>query len=197
MADFTALSDVRILAGAAVVLLALLLLGLVMRRRRSGDPEARLRAVAAGVLADFVIPDGDAGEIQVEFALLTEHGIIVLDLKDVEGHVFGSETMQDWTVIQANRRFTFGNPQHALLDRVAAVKRVVPEIPVTGFVAFMERARFTKGRPRYVVQFDEFLRELEKERQRRSESPITAFLPYWDRLREVAVTTQVGHLLQR
>jgi len=197
MADFAALSDPRIVAGAAVVLLALLLVFLVLRRRRSRDPETRLRAVATAVLADFVIPDGDHGEIQIEFALLTEQGIVVLDLKDVEGHVFGSESMQDWTVIQPSRRFTFGNPQHALLDRVAAVKRIVPEIPVTGFVAFMDGARFTKGRPRYVVEFDELVRKLEKERQRPSESPVTAFLPYWDRLREVAVTTQVGHLLQR
>lgn len=197
MADFPALADPRVLAGAAVGLLLLLLVILVLRRRRSGQPEARLRAVAAGVLTDFVIPDGDTGEIQVEFALLTERGILVLDLKDVEGHVFGSDTMQDWTVIQANRRFTFGNPQHALLDRVAAIKRIVPEIPVTGLVVFMDRARFTKGRPRHVIQFDELVRELENERQRRGESPLSAFLPHWDRLREVAVTTQVGHLLQR
>ena len=115
------------------------------------------------MLANFVIPDGNGEEIQVQYALLTGRGILILDIKDVEGHVFGSEAMQDWTVIADDRRFTFANPQPGLWDRVAAVKRLTPEVPVIGFVGFTGRARFTKGQPRSVTLLEPLLQELEKE----------------------------------
>ena len=38
------------------------------------------------------------------------------------GAVFGGDQMIEWTVIGKKRRFTFANPQHALYDRMAAVR---------------------------------------------------------------------------
>ncbi len=46
-----------------------------------------------------------------------------LEVKDIDGAVFGSDKMSDWTVIAAKRRYTFPNPQHALYDRIAAVRQ--------------------------------------------------------------------------
>jgi hypothetical protein len=155
------------------------------RRRRQRDLDRRIRDVARGVLADFVLPDGNGGAIQLQYALLTGRGILVLDVKDVEGNVFGSEGMQDWTVIARDRRFTFANPQAGLWDRVAAVRRIVPEIPVTGFVAFTPRARFAKGQPRSVVPLESLLKDLAAERDRQAVG-VESYRPGWDRLREYA-----------
>jgi hypothetical protein len=157
------------------------------RRRRQRDLDRRIRDVARAVLADFVLPDGNGGAIQLQYALLTGRGILVLDVKDVEGNVFGSEGMQDWTVIARDRRFTFANPQPGLWDRVAAVRRIVPDIPVTGFVAFTPRARFAKGQPRSVVPLESLLRDLEAERDRQAVG-VESYRPGWDRLRECAQT---------
>ena len=104
----------------------------------------------AGCLKNALIPDGNGGHIHLQYALLTRRGILILDIKDVEGHVFGSEGMQDWTVLANDRRYTFANPQPGLWDRLAAVKRLTPEVPVTGYVAFGAKARFSKGQPRSV-----------------------------------------------
>ena len=153
-----------LLAAGALTLLVVsgvLLWRLYQRRRR--DVDRRLRDACPGVLANFVIPDGNGEEIQVQYALLSGRGILVIDIKDVEGHVFGSEAMQDWTVIADDRRFTFPNPQPGLWDRVAAVKRLTPEAPVIGYVAFAGRARFTKGQPKSVTLLEPLLQELEKE----------------------------------
>ena len=35
--------------------------------------------------------------------------------------------MQDWTVISDRQRYTFSNPQPGLYDRMAAVKRLLPD----------------------------------------------------------------------
>lgn len=163
-------------------------------QRRRRDIDRRLRDSCHGVLANFVIPDGNGEEIQVQYALLTGRGILVVDIKDVEGHVFGSEAMQDWTVIADNRRFTFANPQPGLWDRVAAVKRLTPEAPVVGYVAFAGRARFTKGQPKSVMLLEPLLQELEKEAGT-ARSAADAYLLAWERLRQAAIAARMDHLL--
>jgi hypothetical protein len=179
------------------VLLLLTLVGIVVyRRRASRSAERQLRAVATEFLSGFIIPDGDDGEIHVEYALLTHRGIIIVDVKDVDGNVFGSDSMQDWTVISDQRRFTFCNPQYALYDRLAAVKRLVPVIPVTGYVAFMNRGHFNKGRPSDVVLLDTLIDELQQEKKLKNDDMYSTWLPQWDLLRETAIVAQVGHLMK-
>lgn len=165
---------------------------LVQRRRR--DIDRRLRDACRGVLANFVIPDGNGEEIQVQYALLTARGILIIDIKDVEGHVFGSEAMQDWTVIADDRRFTFANPQPGLWDRVAAVKRLTPEVPVIGFVGFTGRARFSKGQPRSVTLLEPLLQELEKEAAAARQAA-EGYLAAWERLRQAAMAARIDHML--
>ena len=165
---------------------------LVQRRRR--DIDRRLRDACRGVLANFVIPDGNGEEIQVQYALLTARGILIIDIKDDEGHVFGSEAMQDWTVIADDRRFTFANPQPGLWDRVAAVKRLTPEVPVIGFVGFTGRARFSKGQPRSVTLLEPLLQELEKEAAAARQAA-EGYLAAWERLRQAAMAALMDHML--
>ncbi|MDP6675880.1 MAG: nuclease-related domain-containing protein, partial [Gammaproteobacteria bacterium] len=150
--------------GGSVLLLVLIGIA-IYYKRRSQRPEQRLRSVAKDLLADFLIPNGDDGEITVGLALLTRCGIVIVDLKDVEGNVFGSDSMQDWTVISDDRRFTFSNPQFALYDRLAAVRRLVDDIPVTGYVAFTKRGEFSKGQPSDVIQLDVLVNNLQAESQ--------------------------------
>jgi hypothetical protein len=178
-------------------LLVLALVVIVMLRRRAGrNAERRLRAVATDFLSEFIIPDGDDGEIYIEYALLTHRGIIIIDVKDVDGNVFGSDLMQDWTVISDKRRFTFSNPQYALYDRISAIKRFVPEVPVIGYIAFTNRSQFNKGRPTDVILLDTLINELQQENKSADGEQITAWIPQWDLLRELVVVAQVDHLMK-
>lgn len=192
-------SDTQILyvaIPAGVVLVGLVLAWWLRRRRRLREPDARLRAVADDVLANFLLPDGDNGEIHIELAALTKDGVIVLDVKRVTGHVFGSDAMQDWTVIGAPRRFTFANPQQALYDRLAAVRRLLPDVPVDGYVVFTAGADFSKGLPTQTLLLDELIQRLgELARENR---PIPdGYRAGWDQLRQEAVATQLGQLMKK
>jgi len=176
------------------LLLIVVIMIAVVWRRRGRRHDRKIRRAARDVLTNFLIPDGDTGEIQIAFALLTDRGIVVLDIKDADGHVFGSPTMQDWTVISSRRRYTFANPLPALYDRVAALRRLLPGLPVNGYVAFLERAKFSKGRPDDVVMLDELLDELVREH--RGKSGAGGFREGWERLRGEAVSVQLAHLLR-
>jgi hypothetical protein len=187
------ISDPRIVGGAAAAVLLLLAAAWLWRRRRRRDPRQRLRAAALDLLEGIVVPDGEEGQLHIEFALLTSDGVTLLDLRDVEGHVFGSNAMQDWTVLADRRRFTFANPQHAILDRVAAVRRLLPGVEVKGLVVFTSRARFTKGLPEHVLPLDTLIDEL---RRSRGDAEPPGLRDAWDKLRREAVAAQVGRLME-
>ena len=110
----------------------LLIAWLVWKRffARGTPLEEALADIAFERIEHLVVPSADEGEIQIDQLLLTSRGLLILEIKDVRGTVFGSDKMSDWTVIANDRRFTFPNPQPGLYDRVAAVRQIVRQVPV-------------------------------------------------------------------
>jgi hypothetical protein len=142
----------------AVVLLLLAALGWgfiqlrAYRARRAID--AAIASIAYEMLKNVLLPNGNGGQIHIHYLLLTQRGLLVLDLLDLPGAIFGGDQMIEWTVIGKKRRFTFANPQHALYDRMAAVRLLTGDVPVEGRVLFTVRSDFPKGKPRNVVRID-------------------------------------------
>ena len=177
-----------LLLGLAALLA--MILAVLMVRRRSRLPAVKLNKCSRELLHQVLIPTGKQGEeaeIQLEYLLLCPRGIVVLNLKDIAGNVFGSDAMQEWAVITGKSRFGFSNPQDGLYDRIAAVKALLPEVPVTGFIAFGRSASFTKGIPSHVVNFDELVDELAQEMtQEIVKSKVIAYHDEWEKLKAVA-----------
>ena len=145
-----------VLVGCAVIVgWGLSLLWRWYRQRRARRAlVTTITAVGADHLTDVLVPDGMGGFFHVDFVLLTPRGVVVVDLRDVSGNVFGGDQMNEWTVMDGAHRYTFVNPQSALYDRIAAVKALAGELPVEGRVVFTRRARFPKGLPKWTLMVD-------------------------------------------
>jgi hypothetical protein len=131
------------------LLIALLLLGWRWYRRRRATA-ALVAAMTVGAFEfqrEVLMPDPQGQLLHVDYLLLTARGIVVVDYRNVRGNVFGGDQMNDWTVIDGARRFTFANPQAALYDRMAAVRALATDTPVEGRIVFGRRAKFPKGLP--------------------------------------------------
>ncbi|MEX2125139.1 MAG: nuclease-related domain-containing protein [Woeseia sp.] len=191
------LSETHLLLLIITLLLLLLLLFLYRRRRREDRSLSRIfSAIAFERIDGLVVPNGDDGEIQIDHLLLTANGLLIIDVKDVVGTVFGSNKMQDWTVISDTRRFTFANPQPALYDRIAAVRAIVRQVPVTGRILFLDGASFTKGVPGLVCKFDELLQEFLEKDKASAKMKVEAFKPHWEQIRHNAVGSESGKLFR-
>lgn len=178
-----------------LLLLVLLLVWLLIlgRRRRSSRSLSRLfSSIAFERIDNLIVPNVDEGEIQIDHLLLTANGLLIVDVKDVTGTVFGSDKMQDWTVINSKRRFTFANPQPALFDRIAAVREIVRQVPVTGRILFTDGAEFTKGIPSLVCKADDLLGEFREGDKAAAKAKIEAFKPHWELLRGHVSVTGTG-----
>jgi len=139
---------------------------------------------AADHLANAMVPDGMGGGFHVDFLLLTMRGVVVIDLRDVRGNIFGGDQMAEWTVMDGARRFTFTNPQSALYDRIAAVKAVAGDVPVEGRIVFTRRGKFPKGLPKWTLMVDALRAEfppVEYQSQAEATAPLSEG---WRRLKE-------------
>lgn len=167
---------------------ALLLAGLVwlMFFRRGRPLEKALADISYDRIEALVIPKADEGEIQIDQLLLTSQGLLVLEVKDVQGTVFGSDKMSDWTVIADDRRYTFSNPQPGLYDRIAAVKQIVRQVPVDGRVLFLDGAEFTKGRPSLACDLEQLVAEFGEPDKNAAKFKIEAFKPHWELIQKAA-----------
>ncbi len=152
-------------------------------RRRELTMSQVLGSVAIDRVQDVLLPDGNGGQIQVEHLLLTGNGLLVIDVKAFEGTIFASERMAEWTVIGTKGRYTFPNPLGTLYDRVAALKQLVRDVPVTGLVLFGARADFSKGRPRDVLSPAELMERYARPEQADLERLLVAFAPHWERVK--------------
>jgi len=165
-----------------VLLIVLLLIWLFVRARqgRARSLDQVLDMIAFDRIQDLVIPNADEGEILIDHLVLTAQGLLIVDVKEVSGAVFGSDKMQDWTVISEDHRFTFANPQPALYDRIAAVRQIVRQVPVAGRIVFLDGASFTKGIPGLVIGLDDLLEEFGEDDKAAAKIKIEAFRPHWE-----------------
>ena len=153
---------------------------------------ARIESVSGAHLRDVLLADGNDGWFHLDFVLLTGEGLVVLDLRDVPGLVFGGEQMNEWTVIHKQLRATFPNPLGPLYDRLAVVRAIAGEsVPVSGRVVFTDRTTFPKGHPVEVLRLSSLGGELPPP----IEATLTALRPAFERVR--AASTPSPRALRR
>lgn len=178
-----------ILPLTAVLLLLFLWLGYRYLLGRGSKLERVMADISADRIENLVIPGADEGEIMLDYLLLTSQGLLILEVKDVLGTVFGGDKMQDWTVISDERRYTFSNPQPALYDRIAAVRQIVRQLPVAGRIVFLDGAQFTKGVPGLVCSLKDLAGEFRESDRSAAKVKIEAFMPHWELIHKAARKT--------
>lgn len=153
---------------------------------------AAVTAAGSDSLVDMLVPDGMGGGFHVDFLLLTARGILVVDLRDVQGNIFGGDQMADWTVFDGPRRFTFTNPQSALYDRIAAVKAVAGEVPVEGRIVFTRRGKFPKGLPKWTLMVDALRAEFPSVDY--DSGAVVRYRESWERLKGAVKPSYMAHM---
>jgi hypothetical protein len=133
--------------GAAAIAALLFVWRWYRRRRAQAELLSAVTGGAYEYLCDVLLPDAQGTALHMDFLLLTARGIVVVDMRNISGNVFGGDQMNEWTVMDGQIRYTFINPQAALYDRQAAVRMLASETPVEGRIVFGKACRFPKGLP--------------------------------------------------
>jgi hypothetical protein len=170
---------------AAVAVVAYYARELIRQRRARLAIDNVISSVAFEELRNVLLPTGTGEQVHVNYLLLTQRGLLVIDLFDVAGVVFAGEKMQQWSVFGAKRHFTFTNPLPMLYDRVSAVRHLAGEVPVEGRIVFSMRGEFPKGRPDAVLRLDALQDEFPVV-ERIPGGAAAAFAPVWEQITRAA-----------
>jgi hypothetical protein len=157
-------------------------------KRRDARRVARVTGGAADFLRNVLVPDGNGGDFHLDFVLLTSRGVVVIDVRDISGNVFGGDQMTAWTLMNGGSRSTFVNPQVGLYDRIASVKAIAQdaETPVEGRIVFTRRAKFPKGLPRFTVMLESMAAEFPKLGAAELDIAVAKYRLAWARIKQAA-----------
>ncbi len=160
---------------------------LLVWRKLNRSPRMVFRRIGHRRLANLVLPDGMDGEIHVDHLFLTDRGLLVLELRNASGALFGAESMDEWRVIDGVRRFTFRNPLPGLEARIHSVQLIAGDIPVEGRVAVIGTVVFAAGRPPGVATLAEVAEEFQRAPKDEGAAAVSEdWLGAWQRIAEVA-----------
>src|ERR1700680_824757 len=183
---------------ATAIAAAASLAGLFLRwrcARRPGLRTSRARAIInCGFehLRNVLVPDGQGSTLHLDFLLLTARGLVVIDLRDVEGNIFGGDQMTEWTVMHTALRYTFPNPQTGLYDRIAAVRALAPELPIEGHAVFTSSGVFPKGLPRHTLMLDSMPAEFPASDRQDMSGLLERWMPSWRLIEKSVAPSQLG-----
>jgi hypothetical protein len=153
-----------------------------------------ITAVGSDYLKDVLVPDGMNNFFHVDFLLLTPRGVVVIDLRDVGGNIFGGDQMSEWTVMDGANRFTFTNPQSSLYDRIAAVKALAGDMPVEGRIVFTRRAKFPKGLPKWTLMVDSLSSDFPTVERAAMANTSARFTEPWQRIRSAVKPSSMNQV---
>jgi hypothetical protein len=174
-----------LLALGALAALVVFVLDRVRRARARRAIDNVISSVAYDELRDVLVPTGTGEQIHLHYLLLTQRGLLVIDLFDVKGVVFAGDKMMQWSVFGPKRHFTFANPLPILEERVSAVRHLAGNVPVVGRVVFSMSGEFPKGRPDAVLRLDGLDDEFPVV-DRAQGGVAAALAPVWDRIKQAA-----------
>lgn len=159
---FASLHEAPWLWASALALAIVLLLAVVRlrRTRQTRKLQREIRALGTKVMTDLLVPDSVEGRIHVDYLVLTNSGILVIDVKDYRGMLFGGQNTDIWTQVVDGRSYKFENPLYRSRAREAAVRALAPGVSVRGIVLFTDAGRFPRQRPEGVYMLGGVRQEL-------------------------------------
>ncbi|MCF6255818.1 MAG: NERD domain-containing protein [Gammaproteobacteria bacterium] len=188
---------------AALGLLAVIFFFWKQSRKNKHQRHAHKVVDSLGVkyLRNVVLPDGIDGLVFIDYLLLVPGGFVVLDTQHSEGHLFGGETIDQWSQVINNKTYKFNNP---LYDNQRACQAIQWNLQHTikaenspadtylqihGWVAFSSAGNFPKGIPAQVSMVDELKNNLAP-LINKNNSIDEHLQKTWQALHQLSITTQ-------
>jgi hypothetical protein len=187
---------------------ALLVLGVIFfiykqmkKGRHQRHAQKVIESLGIKYLHNAVFPDGVDGLVFIDYLLFSPSGFIVLDVEHVEGHLFGGETVDQWSQVVNNKTYKFNNPLYANQQKCQAIiwnleqqtdaDGIKPKLEsqTHGWVTFTNAGDFPKGIPKQVCMIDELTENLNKLIV--TQQPVNeALINAWVTLQDIAISTR-------
>jgi hypothetical protein len=142
-----------------LVILAILLILFVNRKRllerfREWRVQRCLGRIGSEQIRNLVCADGIDGYYNIDRIALTRDAILVISYRPYGGNIYCAERISEWTQVIGQKSFKFENPLFELENQLTALRLLIGNAPLRGFLFFNRKAVFPKGHPDSVISPD-------------------------------------------
>ncbi|MGM0841747.1 MAG: NERD domain-containing protein [Bacillota bacterium] len=121
------------------------------------------------VLHDVLIPSKNGKTTQIDHVVLSQAGIFVIETKNYQGWIYGSEKSKTWTQVIYKRKQSFQNPLHQNYGHIKAIEQIFGDQikpPFYSIIAFDPKSTIKKmdvNSPRsFVIYSNQLVKLIEK-----------------------------------
>ena len=169
----------------AITVLALALIAWINRRPlavwvRDWRIQRYLNSIGSEQIRNLICPDGLDGHYVIDRLALTDDAVVLIIYKAFGGNIFCAEKISEWTQVVGQKSFKFNNPLFELENQLTALRLLMGNIPIGGYLIFNRDAQFPKGRPDCVLLLDRIPEHL---LSTNCGQPGPDVLAVWDRLK--------------
>ena len=130
-----------------VVLVLVVVLFIVRRNADKHNIKSIIKDIGNDFIQDVALPDGMDGYVFVDYLVLTPTGILVVDVENYNGFLFGGDHIDEWTQMIGHKSYKFKNPLPHHQQNVQSVISHTGTVPVQGRLVFTSEGSFPKGIP--------------------------------------------------
>ncbi len=106
-----------------------------------------VKEMGVDFIQDAALPDGLEGFVFIDYLILTPAGILVVDVQNYNGFLFGGAAVNEWTQMIGHQSYKFNNPIPVNQHHVQSVLTHADDVPVRGRIVFTSLGNFPKGIP--------------------------------------------------
>ncbi len=117
-------TDVYIFATIAILLIIGIGSYIYLRFRKTKHQrhiQNVLESLGLKYVNDIVLPDGVDGLAFIDYLLLVHNGVVVLNIHNSEGHLFGGKSVDQWSQVVNHKTYKFENPLYANQTQCQAI----------------------------------------------------------------------------
>jgi hypothetical protein len=140
--------------GVAVLLILYLNRNRLQLRLREWRLQRCLKRIGCEQIRNLVCADGLDGFYTIDRLALVGDAILLISYKAHVGNIYCAEKISEWTQVIGRKSFKFDNPLFEIENQLIALKAIVGNAPLRGYLFFGQGAMFPKGHPDSVLQPD-------------------------------------------
>ena len=140
--------------GVAVLLILYLNRQRLLLRLREWRLQRCLGRIGCEQIRNLVCADGLDGFYTLDRLALVGDAILLISYKAHVGNIYCAEKISEWTQVIGRKSFKFDNPLFEIENQLIALKAIVGNVPLRGYLFFGQGAAFPKGHPDSVLQPD-------------------------------------------
>ena len=165
----------------------------IQMRWREWRIQRILNRIGSEQIRDLVCADGLDGYYHIDRLALTPDAILLISYKPFGGNIYCAERISEWTQVIGQKSFKFENPLFEIENQLTALRLLIGNAPLRGYLFFNLSALFPKGHPDSVLKPDNLPQTLLRDHCGAPNAEIQAA---WNALKslrkEAASTARIG-----